>query len=579
MLVGALEVGVVRVLDRLDLVACASRARSSPPRPGGRGPSGRAGRGADGHMRLDPRRGRRRRTCSVPKRSVPCKGAPRHARARGRREPVGLDGGAAAVRAVAAARGTARADVAIVGGGFTGVSTAWHLARALPRPPHRAARGARARQRRERAQRRPGAELDQRRRAATSPSSTRRDLRRARSSGIDADRAARARARARRRASRATAASRCSTSAARAEAAHARRRSTSRASASRCAGCRRSEVGARRRARRDARSDRRPRQRARAAARLRAGAARARRRGLRVRRRCCASREGRDVRARHARRRGARRRRRARDQRLHAVARLLPRRGILPLHSHVLATAPLADETWRAIGCGAHDGFSDDLDRIAYGCRTPTAACVFGGGGNAAYAYRFGGAPAFAGAPASAARALRRACARRLRALLPGARATCAIAHRWTGTLDLTLRPRLLDGRARRRTATSTTRSATAATASRSALLAGRVLADLYAGDHEPWRDLPVLPDAPAAHPARAAALARLPGLHAPHGQVAAAPLIRAPSTPQPIEAALDGGEDRVDLVVRDDQRRRQRDQVADAAHDHALLARERRAP
>jgi glycine/D-amino acid oxidase-like deaminating enzyme len=40
---------------------------------------------------------------------------------------------------------------------------------------------------------------------------------------------------------------------------------------------------------------------------------------------------------------------------------------ILPLHSHVLATVPLAPVEWNALGWGAWDGFTDDLDRIAYG--------------------------------------------------------------------------------------------------------------------------------------------------------------------------------------------------------------------
>jgi glycine/D-amino acid oxidase-like deaminating enzyme len=68
------------------------------------------------------------------------------------------------------------------------------------------------------------------------------------------------------------------------------------------------------------------------------------------------------------------------------------RRGILPLHSHVVATAPLPAERWETIGWDEWDGFTDDLDRIAYACRTPAGRVVFGGGGNAAYSYRFGGA-------------------------------------------------------------------------------------------------------------------------------------------------------------------------------------------
>src|SRR6185295_8645380 len=43
--------------------------------------------------------------------------------------------------------------------------------------------------------------------------------------------------------------------------------------------------------------------------------------------------------------------------------------GILPLQSHVLATAPISDAQWQSIGWGNYDGFSDDRDRVAYGCR------------------------------------------------------------------------------------------------------------------------------------------------------------------------------------------------------------------
>ena len=112
------------------------------------------------------------------------------------------------------------------------------------------------------------------------------------------------------------------------------------------------------------------------------------------------------------------------------------------------------------------------------------------------------------------------------------------------------------------------------------ALLAGRVLADLYEGNHEAVARPALLPEAPAAAPARAAALARLPGLHAAHGTLAADErrvscddeLARSP---EPVERAPQRREHAVELVVRDDERRRHRDQVADAAHDHALLARE----
>src|SRR5690606_23298768 len=94
------------------------------------------------------------------------------------------------------------------------------------------------------------------------------------------------------------------------------------------------------------------------------------------------------------------------------------RGAILPLHSHVIATPPLAEDRWDALGLHGHEGFSDDLDRIAYGGRTPGGRLVFGGGSNAAYSYLFGGSPVFR---ASERRAAGRfsAVERRLRGYFP----------------------------------------------------------------------------------------------------------------------------------------------------------------
>lgn len=161
------------------------------------------------------------------------------------------------------------------------------------------------------------------------------------------------------------------------------------------------------------------------------------------------------------------------------------RRGILPLHSHVLATGPLSAETWDAIGWGTWDGFSDDLDRIAYACRTPGGRLVFGGGGNPAYAYRFGGARTID--PDDARRASP-FMERILLGYFPGL-AGVPIEHRWTGLLDLTFDRACSmgsshDGRVYHALGYSGHGIALA-------LLAGRVLTDLYAGDHERWRDLP----------------------------------------------------------------------------------------
>jgi glycine/D-amino acid oxidase-like deaminating enzyme len=162
------------------------------------------------------------------------------------------------------------------------------------------------------------------------------------------------------------------------------------------------------------------------------------------------------------------------------------RRRILPLHAHVLATAPLPEETWARIGWGRWDGFTDDLDRIAYACRTPGGRLVFGGGGNPAYAYRLGGArPPPPRADDRPARFMRAALLRYFPDL-----AGVPIAQRWAGTLDITV-DRVCSmgvGGEHRNVYHALGYSGHGLAL---ALLAGRVLADLYDGNCEPWRDLP----------------------------------------------------------------------------------------
>jgi glycine/D-amino acid oxidase-like deaminating enzyme len=161
------------------------------------------------------------------------------------------------------------------------------------------------------------------------------------------------------------------------------------------------------------------------------------------------------------------------------------RRGVLPLHSHVLATEPLSAERWREIGFGAWDGFTDDMDRIAYACRTPGDRLLFGGGGNPAYGYRFGGAPARPGDGERAVRFMRAAMLRYFPAL-----AANRIEHRWAGTLAITL-DRVCSigvGGDARNVYHALGYSGHGVAL---ALLAGRVLADLYDGNHEAWRDQP----------------------------------------------------------------------------------------
>lgn len=164
------------------------------------------------------------------------------------------------------------------------------------------------------------------------------------------------------------------------------------------------------------------------------------------------------------------------------------RDGILPLHSHVIATAPLADSQWSALGWGSHDGFADDLDRIAYASRTAGGRLLFGGGGNRAYAYLYGGSPVFAADERRAASSFA-AIERRMRGYFPGV-GDAPIRHRWTGPLAITLdRVCSMGVRGRHRNVYYALGYSGHGVAL--AMLAGRVLCDLYSGDHAPWADLP----------------------------------------------------------------------------------------
>lgn len=161
---------------------------------------------------------------------------------------------------------------------------------------------------------------------------------------------------------------------------------------------------------------------------------------------------------------------------------------VLALHAHALATPILSEDVWRALGIGAYDGFSDDLDRIAYGCRTASGRLVFGGGSNAAYAYRYGGDPVFAASPAVTSRSLstvRASMARYFPALASLEPAAC-----WTGPLDITFdrAPSIGTTGARRNVYYALGYSGHGLALG---MQAGRVIADLYAGDRDAWRAFP----------------------------------------------------------------------------------------
>ena len=162
------------------------------------------------------------------------------------------------------------------------------------------------------------------------------------------------------------------------------------------------------------------------------------------------------------------------------------RRGLLPLHAHVLATEVLGEARWSELGWGEWDGFSDDMDRIAYASRTPGGRLLFGGGGNPAYDYRYGGAAV--ARPRDLERAARFMRARLLQYFpaLDGV----PIAHRWSGLLDLTF-DRVCSIGAGIAAPNVYHALGYSGHGLALALLAGRVLADLYDDHPEPWRELP----------------------------------------------------------------------------------------
>ncbi|MCY3835373.1 MAG: FAD-binding oxidoreductase [Anaerolineaceae bacterium] len=164
------------------------------------------------------------------------------------------------------------------------------------------------------------------------------------------------------------------------------------------------------------------------------------------------------------------------------------RDAIFALHSHVFATAPQSAAELAALGWREHDAYSDDLDRISYVARTSDRRIVFGGGSNASYAYRFNNQSVYPGSPERAKPAFA-AMKRTFQQYLPGS-ASLPITHRWTGTLGYTLaRNTLMGVRGAHRNVFYAL--GYCGHGVNLANIAGEVLTDLYSGDDERWRGLP----------------------------------------------------------------------------------------
>lgn len=164
------------------------------------------------------------------------------------------------------------------------------------------------------------------------------------------------------------------------------------------------------------------------------------------------------------------------------------RDGIFALHSHVFATAPQLPDELAALGWREHVAYSDDLDRISYVAKTGDGRIIFGGGSNQSYAYRFNNQSVFPGSPDRAKPAFD-AMKRTFQKYLPGG-VRLPITHRWTGTLGFTLaRNTLMGVRGEHRNIFYAL--GYCGHGVNLANIAGEVLTDLYSGDDERWRGLP----------------------------------------------------------------------------------------
>jgi glycine/D-amino acid oxidase-like deaminating enzyme len=157
-------------------------------------------------------------------------------------------------------------------------------------------------------------------------------------------------------------------------------------------------------------------------------------------------------------------------------------RALLPMSSHMVVTEPLSEAAWAEIGWDGCDTLGDEAHAYMYAQRTADGRIALGGRG---VPYRFGSAVDHLGqTDASTVAALTRV----LRRMFPAA-ASAAIAHAWCGVLGV---PRdwcasvTYDAATGMGWAGGYTGQGVAA-----ANLAGRTLADLVAGETSPLTALP----------------------------------------------------------------------------------------
>lgn len=112
------------------------------------------------------------------------------------------------------------------------------------------------------------------------------------------------------------------------------------------------------------------------------------------------------------------------------------RDGLFPLQSHAVAIQNPPGISWEEIW-GTAGGFFDDLDRIAYGGITPDGTLVFGGGSNLSYDYLYGNRTSWPGSVETASKSFA-AIRKTLVDYFPGID-PIPFTHRWTGPIAITM--------------------------------------------------------------------------------------------------------------------------------------------
>lgn len=163
--------------------------------------------------------------------------------------------------------------------------------------------------------------------------------------------------------------------------------------------------------------------------------------------------------------------------------------AVFPLHSHVFATAPLNLSKLESLGWHGIAGYSDDRDRIAYSSLTREGQIVFGGGSNQAYGYLFGNRTIYPESPNSARSAFNK-LSQTMNSYLANS-TNLPVAHRWTGIIGMSLNRKPLIG-VRGEHQNIYYAIGYCGHGVTLANIAGQILTDMYSNNDEHWRDLPL---------------------------------------------------------------------------------------